>query len=42
MERSMVLDYTAPCYLVQGGGVGGELTAYFLLSPAVPSCSCSD
>ena len=25
-----------------GGGVGGQLAAYFLLSLAVPSCSCLD
>ena len=42
MERSTVLDCTAPCHLAWGGGVGGQLTAYFLLSLAVPSCSCSD
>ena len=42
MERSMVLGCTVPCNLAQGGGVGGQLAAYFLLSLAVPSCSCSD
>ena len=42
MERSTVLDCTAPCHLAQGGGrVGGQLAAYFLLSLAVSSCSCS-
>ena len=25
-----------------GGGVGGQLAAYFLLSLVVPSCSCLD
>ena len=38
----MVLGYTTPCHLAQGGRVGGQLAAYFLLSLAVPSCSCSD
>ena len=38
----MVLGCTAPCHLVQGGGIGGQLAAYFLLSLAVPSCSCLD
>ena len=38
----MVLGCTAPCHLAQGGGVGGQLAAYFLLSLAVPSCTCSD
>ena len=42
MERSTVLDCTAPCHLARGGGVGGQLAAYFLLSLVVPSCSCSD
>ena len=42
MERSTVLGCTAPCHLAQGGGVGGQLSAYFLLSLAVPSCNCSD
>ena len=42
MERFMVLDCTAPCHLAQEGGVGGQLAAYFLISIAVPSCSCSD
>ena len=42
MERSTVLGCTAPCHLAQEGGVGGQLVAYFLLSLAVPSCSCSD
>ena len=44
MERSTVLGCTAPCHLAQGGegGIGGQLAAYFLLSLAVPSCSCSD
>ena len=42
MERSTVLGCTAPCHLAQGGGVGGQLAAYFLLSLAVPSCSCLD
>ena len=42
MERSTVLDCTAPCHLAQGHGVGGQLVAYFLLSLAVQSCSCSD
>ena len=39
----MVLGCTAPCHLAQGGGeVGGQLAAYFLLSLAMPSCSCLD
>ena len=39
----MVLGCTAPCHLAQGGGgVGGQLAAYFLLSLVVPSCSCLD
>ena len=43
MERSTVLGCTAPCHLAQGkSGVGGRLTAYFLLLLAVPSCSCSN
>ena len=42
MERSTVLDCTAPCHLAQGGGVGGQLATYFLHSLAVPSYSCSD
>ena len=42
MERSTVLGCTAPCHLAQGGGVGGQLAAYFLFSLAVPSCSCLD
>ena len=42
MERSTILGCTAPCHLAQGGGVGGQLAAYFLLSLAVPSCNCSD
>ena len=42
MERSTVLGCTALCHSAQGGGVGGQLAAYFLLSLAVPSCSCSD
>ena len=42
MKRSTVLDCTTPCHLAQGGGVGGQLAAYFLLSLAVPSCNCSD
>ena len=42
MERSTVLGCTAPCHLAWGGGVGGQLAAYFLLSLAVPSCSCPD
>ena len=42
MKRSTVLGCTAPCHLAQGGGIGGQLVAYFLLSLAVPSCSCSD
>ena len=42
MERSTVLGCTAPCHLARGGGIGGQLAVYFLLSLAVPSCSCSD
>ena len=42
MERSTILGCTAPCHLTQGGGVGGQLAAYFLLSLAVPSCNCLD
>ena len=42
MERSTVLDCTAPCHLARGGGVGGQLATHFQLSLAVPSCSCSD
>ena len=42
MERSTVLGCTARCHLAQGGQVGGQLTAYFLLSLAVPSCNRSD
>ena len=42
MERSTVLGCTAPCHLAQGGRVGGQLAAYFLLSLAVPSCSYLD
>ena len=42
MERSTVLGCTAPCHLAQGGGIGGQLAAYFLLSLAVPSYSCLD
>ena len=43
MEKSTVLGCTTPCHLAQGGGeVGGQLVAYFLLSLAVPSYSCSD
>ena len=42
MERSTILNCTAPCHLAQGGGVGGQLATYFLLSLAVPSCSCSN
>ena len=42
MERSTVLGCTAPCHLAQRGGVGGQLAVYFLLSLAVPSCSCLD
>ena len=42
MERSTVLGCTAPCHLAQGGGVGGQLAAYFLFSLAVPSCSYLD
>ena len=42
MERSTVLGCIAPCHLAQGDAVGGQLAAYFLLSLAVPSCSCSD
>ena len=42
MERSTIFGCTAPCHLAQGGGVGGQLAAYFLLSLAMPSCSCSD
>ena len=38
----MVLGYTAPYHLAQGGGVGGQLAAYFLFSLAMPSCSCLD
>ena len=37
MERSTVLGCTTPCHLAQGGGVGGQLAAYFLLSLAVPN-----
>ena len=42
MERSTILDCTALCHLAQGSGVSGQLAAYFLLSLAVPSCSCSN
>ena len=42
MERSTVLGCTALCHLAQGGRVCGQLTTYFLLSLAVPSCSCSN
>ena len=42
MERSMVLGCTALCHLAQGGGIGGQLATYFLLSLAVLSCSYSD
>ena len=42
MERSTVSGCTGTCHLAQGGGVGGQLAAYFLFSLAVPSCSCSD
>lgn len=42
MERSTVLDCTASCHLAQGGRVGGQLAAYFLLSLAVPSCNRSN
>ena len=43
MERSTVLCCTAPCHLARGGGgVDGQLAAYFLLSLAVPSYSCSN
>ena len=38
----MVLGCTAPCHVTQGGGIDGQLAAYFLLSLAVPSYSCSD
>ena len=42
MERSTVLDSTASYRLAQGGGVGDQLAAYFLLSLVVPSCNCSN
>ena len=42
MERSTVLGCTTPCHLAQGGGISGQLAAYFLLSLAVLSCSCLD
>ena len=42
MERSTVLDCIAPCHLARGGGIGGQLAAYFLLPLAVLSCSYSD
>ena len=42
MERSRVLDSTSYCHLAQGGKVGGQLAAYFLLSLVVPSCNYSD
>ena len=42
MERSTVLDCIASCHLAHGGGVGGQLAVYFLLSLVVPSYSCSD
>ena len=42
MERSTVLDCTTLCHLAQGGGIGGQLAAYFLFSLAVLSCSCLD
>ena len=38
----MVLGCIAPYHLAQGGWVGGQLAANFLLLLAVPSCSCSD
>ena len=40
MERSTVLGSTTSYHLTQGGEVGGQLVAYFIL--AVPSCNCLD